>query len=174
MKYLVSLVFLVVFFAGCSPKFPISYSPSSTMILKGEVNIGDFEYLPIQKFKVKENQVRNKAPIGSILFEKNIDQYFRDALFNESRLVGISINSDKNILTGQINDFLIDEIGFSIDWTLDVKYDLKKDGILCFSKVKVVSRNTEKFVGGFISLNEVIKLNIEELFKDEDFRKCIK
>ncbi len=173
MNYLGLLFFLIIFFTGCSPKFPISYSPSSTMIINGEMKIENFEYLPPQKFKIKENQIRNTA-LGSYLFEKDINQYFRDALFNESRLVGININSNKNILTGQINDFFIDDLGYSIDWIVDVKYDLKKNGDLCFSKVKIINKNTNKFLNFFVYLNEMIKFNVEELFKDEDFKNCIK
>ena len=173
MKYLFLPALMVIFFTGCGPKnIVINYSPSSTMVVKGETKIGDFEYLPLQKFDIEANQIRNTA-IGSIIFEKNINQYFKDALFNESRLVGISIDSDKNILSGQINDFLIDDLGYSIDWTIDVKYNLKKNGTLCFSKDKIINKNTSKFINVFGSLNEVIKLNIEELFKDEDFKKCI-
>lgn len=171
MRYLILLFVSMIVFTGCGSVLPLNYPPSSTMVVKGETKIGDFEYLPVQKFDIKENQIRNTA-IGSALFEKNINQFFKDALFNESRLVGINVGSDKNILSGQINDFLMDDLGHSVDWTLVVRYDLKKDGVLCFSKTKVIDKNTLKGAV-LIFLNQIIQLNIEELFKDEDFKKCI-
>jgi len=173
MKY-IGFILLVVFFAGCGPKnIVINYAPSSTMVVNGETSIGEFEYLASKKFKVKPNQIRNTA-LGSIYFEKNINEYLKDAVFNESRLVGINISSDENLLTGQINDFLIDDLGYSVDWVLDITYNLEKNGVLCYSKSKVTNKNTSKFINIFGSLNEVIKLNIEELYKDNNFRKCIK
>ncbi len=172
MKYIVSTILFAIFFTGCAEKVIVNYAPSSTMVVKGNVDVGEFEYLPVEKFKVQPNQIRNTA-IGSIIFEKNINQYFRDAVFNESRLVGIKVDGD-NKVSGQINDFLIDDLGFSVDWTLDVKYKvIKKDGTLCYSENKVLRKNTSKFLNPFGTLNEVLKLNIEQVFKDEKFKKCI-
>ncbi len=171
MKYIVSSVLFILFFTGCADKVVVNYAPSSTMVVKGNVKVGQFEYLPIEKFKVQSNQIRNTA-IGSIIFEKNINEYFRDAVFNESRLVGIKVDGE-NQVSGEINDFLIDDLGFSVDWTLDVKYNVMKNGNLCYSDNKILKKNTSKFINPFGTLNEVLKLNIEKVFKDIKFVECI-
>lgn len=171
MKYILIAISFAIFFTGCAEKLTVNYSPSSTMIVKGNVNVGDFKYYPMQKFDIKPNQIRNTA-LGSIILEKNINEFFKDAIFNESRLVGIKVDG-KNKLDGEINDFLIDDLGYSIDWTLDVKYNVMKDGKLCYSKNKVLQKNTSKFINFFGTLNEIVKLNIEQLFNDKEFVKCI-
>ncbi len=65
---------------------------------------------------------------------------------------------------------MIDDLGFSVDWTLDIRYVI--DG--CYDKTHKIEKKTGKFVNVFGSLNEVIKLNIEMLFADPQFKSCIK
>lgn len=171
MRYTLSFLFIVFFFTGCG-KMVLNYAPSSTMIVKGNVEVGEFKYLPMVFHDVKPNQIRNTA-IGSIIFEKNISDYYEKALFNESRLVGINI-SGKNYVYGEIKDFLIDDLGYSIDWKLLVNYKVKNEtGSVCYDKDKLVTKNTSKFINVFGSLNEVMKLNIEKVFADKDYVKCI-
>lgn len=172
MKYFLFSISLLFLFTGCGQKMVLNYAPSSTMVVKGNLDIGEFDYLPVQIHNVLPNQIRNTA-IGNIIFEKNISVYYRNALFNESRLVGININGD-NKISGEIKDFLIDDLGYSIDWKLLVNYKiLTKDNKLCFNKDKLIEKNTAKFLNPFGTLNEIIKLNIEKLFEDNEFKKCI-
>lgn len=144
------------------------------MSVKGAQKVGDFDYLPAKTGKAKPNQIRNTA-IGNVEFDKSVDQYFRQALFAESRFVGITADADKPLLHGSINDFLIDDLGFSIDWTLDVTYivDAADGDKPCYTQTKKVNKRTAKFVNPFGTLNEVMKLNIEEAFKDPAFVACI-
>ena len=170
------LGFTVLLLTGCgNSRHVVNYAPSSIMTVKGSSTVGDFRYIPAEQNIVQHNQIKNTA-IGSILFEKNITQIIKEAVFSESRLVGINVQESNNNLTGEINLFLADDLGYSIDWTLDIKYVLtKKDnGSICFEGVKVFKKNTPKFVNAFGSMNEVIKSNIEELYRDPQFLKCIK
>jgi uncharacterized lipoprotein len=165
----------LLMFTGCTPKHVINYAPSSVLTVNGNTSIGQFNYLPAKNGNVKMNQIKNTA-LGSIMFEQNINDVFQKAVFSELRLVGVNVNSNKNILIGNINEFLIDDIGFSIDWTVDVNYIVKrkKSNKVCFNKTKIIHKNTPKFSNPFGALNEVIKLNIEELMKDPNFKKCIR
>ena len=162
-------------FTGCTPKHVINYAPSSVLTVKGNTQIGQFNYLPAQQGKVKQNQVENTA-LGSIIFEQNVNDLFQKAVFSELRLVGVNVNSSKNILTGNINQFLIDDLGFSVDWTVNVNYIVKNKNSnkVCFDQTKIIHKTTSKFSNPFGALNEVIKLNIEELMKDSRFKKCIR
>lgn len=160
---------------GCSSApVVLNYAPSSTMSVKGAQKVGQFDYVPARNGKIKPNQIRNTA-VGNVEFEKSIDQYFQQAVFTESRFVGITADADKPLLHGSINDFLIDDLGFSIDWSLDVTYvvDAADGGKPCYDQKKTVNKHTSKFINPFGTLNEVMKLNIEELFKDPAFVACI-
>lgn len=172
MKYIVSAIVFILFFTGCSQKMVLNYAPSSTMSVKGNIDVGEFSYLPVVTHKVLPNQIRNTA-LGDVIFEKNIAYYYEKAFFNESRLVGINIDG-QNKITGEIKDFLIDDLGYSIDWKLVVDYKVtKEDGNICFKKEKTIEKNTAKFANAFGTLNEIMKLNIEEVFKDRQFVNCI-
>jgi len=158
-----------IFLSGCAtPNLTLNYAPSSTMTVEGEMNVGSFRYLPGENGKVKPNQIRNTA-FGSVLFEKDINKYMETALFTESRFVGIKMKETGVNVSGEIIEFLIDDLGFSIDWTLEVRYLIEG----CYNEVHTLEKKTEKFGNVFGSLNEVIKLNIEKLFADKAFQACI-
>ncbi len=94
-------------------------------------------------------------------------------MFDESRFVGITMGQGPQV-GGTINDFLIDDLGYSVDWTLDVTYEVKNvDGSECYTSDKVLKKHTAKFANAFGTLNEVMKLNIEKLFSDPAFSRCI-
>ena len=99
----------------------------------------------------------------------------RDAVFAELRFVGVKVGSEGNVLTGEIQEFLIDDLGYSVDWTLRIRYVVKDAaGQVLFDQVKTTERNTNKFANVFGALNETIKLNAEELLKDPAFAAAIK
>lgn len=142
------------------------------MTVHGHETVGPFRYLPAESGKAKPNQIRNTA-IGNILLDKNVADYFKEALFDESRFVGIKMGSGPRV-SGTINDFLIDDLGWSVDWTLDVTYRIQNmDGGVCYTGDKVLKKHTAKFANAFGTLNEVMKLNIEKLFGDPAFVRCI-
>ena len=160
--------------AGCASKpLPLNYAPGSVLSAEGRAQVDAFEYLPATKGEVKPNQIRNTA-IGSILFEKQIDGIVRDAVFAELRFVGVKVGPEGNVLSGQIEEFLIDDLGFSVDWTLRICYLVRDaEGNVLYDQVKDTQRNTNKFANVFAALNETIKLNIEELIKDRGFVQSI-
>jgi hypothetical protein len=161
--------------AGCAPlPAPINYSPSSAMTATGKLKVGDFRYLPAINGKVAPNQLRNTA-LGDIKLDKNIDTYFRDAVFKELRFVGVDVNGTTPVLTGDINEYLVDDLGYSVDWTVDVTYVLRDaaSGKVIYSSEKVTKSKTAKFLNAFETINEQIRLNIEALLKDPAFIKAI-
>lgn len=161
--------------AGCSTApVVLNYAPSSTMTVKGSDQVGAFDYAPAHAGKIKPNQIRNTA-IGNVMLDKTVDKYFEQALFTESRFVGIAVNGGGPVVHGVINDFLIDDLGYSIDWTLDVTYVVDGQvGAACYTQTKTTNKHTAKFANPFGTLNEVMKQNIEALFSDPAFVSCIK
>jgi uncharacterized lipoprotein len=153
---------------------PINYAPSSVLSATGSVSVMPFTYLPAQNGRVKQNQIRNTA-MGTLLFEQNIDTIIKEAVFKELRFVGVKTDSPNIKLSGEVQEFLIDDLGYSVDWTLRVRYVVtKNDGTLSYDSLKNIQKRTSKFANVFGALNEIIKANIEELIKDEAFRNAIK
>ncbi len=166
---LLSILALVLTLGACTTApLTLNYAPSSTKTVEGEMKVGDFRYVPGEGENVKPNQIRNTA-IGSAIFEKNIDEYIETALFTESRFVGIKLKDTAKEITGSVNEFLIDDLGFTVDWTLQIRYVISG----CYDKVHTLTKKTDKFGNVFGTLNEVIKLNIEMLFSDSKFKACI-
>jgi hypothetical protein len=170
------LLGLTFFSGGCAtPRIPLNYSQSSVSTASGSVAVSSFKYLPAETGKVAPYQIRNTA-LGSLKFDQNIDIFFRDAVFKELRFIGIKLDDKTRTLGGEIEDFLVDDLGYSIDWTLTVRYMVKsvRNGNTLYESTKTTQRKTDKFTNFFGALNETIKLNIEDILKDEAFIKSIK
>ena len=60
--------------------------------------------------------------MGEIKIDRDVKVLIRDAVFSELRFVGIKTNDPSKVLSGEIEEFLIDDLGYSIDWTLRIKY----------------------------------------------------
>jgi len=110
------------------------------------------------------------------MFEQNIDVFLRDAVFKEFRFVGIRLDDKDRVLTGEIREFFIDDLGYSVDWTLTINYSVRsaQAGKVLYESEKVTQKKTAKFANVFGAMNEIIKLNIELLIKDSAFIETIK
>jgi len=156
---------------------PLNYAPSSVKTAAGSLSVADFRYLPSEPGAVKPvaaDVIRNTA-VGTIKIDRPVKVYIRDAVFAELRFVGIKTNDERRVLTGEIEEFLIDDLGFNVDWTLRIKYvltDATSRQVL-FQATKNVSRRTGKFVNPFGAQNETVKLNVEQLLDDQAFLKAI-
>lgn len=162
------------FLAGCTTILPLNYSPSSVLSASGAVTVSEFTYAPAVNGKVQPNQIKNTA-MGNLFFDQNINVFFRDAAFKELRFVGVKVDSKHRTLTGEIKDFVIDDLGYSVDWTLRVMYRVQatQGNQTLYESEKLTQRNTAKLVNAFGAMNEVIKLNIDEIIKDPAFIKAI-
>jgi uncharacterized lipoprotein len=169
---------LIVTLSGCvSAPIPLNYSPSSVKTAAGSLSVGDFRYLPSETGAAKiqpPDQIRNTA-IGSIKIDKPVKVFVRDAVFAELRFVGIKTNDPAKVLTGEIEEFLVDDLGFNVDWTLRIHYVLS-DAVsksVLYQGVKTTQRKTAKFANPFGAINETVKLDVELLLDDADFIKAI-
>lgn len=171
-------VLLTLVLSGCATApIPINYAPSSVKSAAGTLSVSDFSYFPSSSSAPKQvdsNQIRNTA-MGEIKIDRDVSKFIRDAVFSELRFVGIKTNDPSKILSGEIEEFLIDDLGYSVDWTLRVKYTLTDTASrkVVFSSTKNTQRNTSKFANVFGALNETVKINVEQLIDDADFVKAI-
>jgi uncharacterized lipoprotein len=175
----IALIAILATLAGCGAQqgLTINYAPSSVKSSHGAVDVSDFAYTavnPKNNEPIPQNQIRNTA-IGDIILDRPVASIVRDAVFTELRFVGIKVASDTRVLTGDVKDFLIDDLGYSIDWTYVVHYVVKDKatGAVVYESTKTVQRKTEKFGNPLGALNETIKLNIEQLIDDPEFVKAI-
>ena len=159
--------------AGCTATIPIEYTPSSTLSAAGAVKVGDFAYEPALRGKMKPNQIHNTA-MGTVLLDKNIDLFYRNAVFTELRFVGVKVGTGDKNLTGDIKDFLIDDLGYSVDWSIDVDYKITDaSGATIYESDKATKSHTAKFANALGALQQQMKFNIEALINDPDFIKAI-
>jgi hypothetical protein len=164
--------------SGCADTpAPVNYAPSSVKTATGSLSVANFKYLPAEPSTPKPiaaNQIRNTA-MGSIKIDRDVNVFVRDAVFAELRFVGVKTNDDKKVLTGDVEEFLVDDLGFSVDWTLRIHYTLTSAASqeVIYQSEKIETRKTAKFANPFGALNETIKLNVEELLDDPDFVKAI-
>jgi hypothetical protein len=164
--------------SGCAnAPAPVNYAPSSVKTATGSLSVANFKYLPSEPSAPKPvaaNQIRNTA-MGAIKIDRDVNVFVRDAVFAELRFVGVKTNDDKKVLTGDVEEFLVDDLGFSVDWTLRIHYTLTNAAsqAVIYQSEKVETRKTAKFTNPFGALNETIKLNVEELLDDPDFVKAI-
>jgi hypothetical protein len=175
MKMRIAMALAVAAFAlsGCVDTIPIEYAPSSTLSAAGAVKVGDFTYLPATQGKVKPNQIHNTA-LGNVLLDKNIDVFFRNAVFTELRFVGVKVDAGDRTLRDEIREFLIDDLGYSVDWTIDVDYKVTDTtGKVIYESDKSAKNRTSKFSNALGALTQQMKLNIESLIRDPAFIKAI-
>lgn len=174
-----TLVSAAVFGLGAcaSAPVPVNYAPSSVLSCSGATGVAEFSYLPADPetpHAVAADQIRNTA-MGEIHIDREVRTFVRDAIFAELRFTGIKTDDRTRLLHGQIQEFLIDDLGYSIDWTLRIRYwviDAEAHAVL-FLGVKDTQRRTAKGANVFGALNETIKLNAEALMKDPAFRRVI-
>ncbi|MGS1006501.1 hypothetical protein [Achromobacter anxifer] len=126
--------------------------------------------------QIAPNQVRNTA-IGNILLEKDVKDFVRDATFAELRFIGVKVNGNqqRRLLTAEVEEFLADDLGYSVDWTLRIAYVVtdKATQKPVYTQTKETKRRTNKFANFFTSLNDSIRLSTEALAKDPDFLSVI-
>lgn len=178
-RYLIgtTCAFATVLLGGCaSAPLPVNYAPSSVKSATGSLTVGAFRYLPAEAAKepIPPNLIRNTA-MGKIAIDRDVKVYVRDAVFAELRVVGVKTNDPDKVLTGDIEEFLVDDLGYSVDWTLRIKYTLTDvhRKVTVYQSRKSLQRHTAKFANAFGALNENIKLSVEQLLDDPAFLRVI-
>ena len=163
----------IFFIEGCV-KLPLAYLPGSVNKVSGNVLLSDFKYIPAATGKVKPFQIPNTA-LRNLRFNKDINFFFRDAVSLELLSAGVKLDDKTRVLSGEIEDFLIDDSSYKVDFTLKVHYLVKnvQTGEIAYTSTKNTMRTASKLVNLNSALNEIIKLNIEELLKDKAFIKAI-
>ena len=166
---------------GCTTYLvPMNYAPSSVKTATGALTVSEFKYIPSEPAETKpirSNQIKSTAIGGDILIDRDVKVFVRDAVFAELRAIGVKTNDSSKVLSGAIEAFLVDNIGFSLDIGIRIRYSLtdtltKK---VVFQSVKNTQYKTAAYAGNPFSaaLNTALKINIEQLLDDTEFMKTI-
>jgi uncharacterized lipoprotein len=165
------LTFFSILLCGCAPvTLTIPYTPQSAEEINAKIKVNKFDYI-LKSSKILPNQINNTAA-GSILLTENIDMLFTNAVQREFRQSGISLKNANCSLDGDIENFLLDDLGFSVTYITDIHYRLCNDNGIIFDKNVHVEFETTKFFSMeqiFASINKSIADNIGNLLKDRSF-----
>ena len=166
------ILFLIcwIYFSACAQvKVTLKYDPQSTEEISGRVQVDDFKYSPEEG--IAQNEIRETA-MGRVFITDDVGVYFSNAVKREFRQSGMSLKGDCK-LSGEVNEFLIDSLGYSADYLTEVRYTLRdKSSKELFENIYTVKFNTSKFVVAEILLNNVNKVvsdNIKQLLTDPKF-----
>lgn len=179
LKYAVVLITLGIVFSGCAtkPKIALEYRPATVLELDGKVSVNDFKYLP--KEGVEQKQIPNTALGDGLFLDDPIGVFFANAVRREFRQAGLSIKTGSCSLDGEINEILIDDLGFSVDLITDAKYILhdNQNKVLMDNTYKTELKELSKFVDAsvlFQNLNKMFSKNIETFMSDPKFAEFLK
>lgn len=166
------LVFaLTLSILGCAAT-PMDYFPSSSMSASGTINVGDFRYIPSARGDIESNQVSAPQSLGSVTIDRDVADYFRDAVTAELKFIGVGVNSGNVTLRGEI--IQLEWAAFSNTCTLVTIYEaVDSRGEILFT-VKLtttvpfqVTQSFSQFIG------RLIKGNVEQLVSEPAFLQAI-
>ncbi|MFO7784637.1 MAG: hypothetical protein R6V25_08395 [Desulfatiglandales bacterium] len=170
----VAIFGLLVWLASCSGTIAVTYSPGSVMKGTGPVKVATFNYVPYEQGEVKANQVQNTAA-GNFYTTKNIDKFITDAVIQELSFVGYSVeDTASKVINGRISQFLADDLGFSVDWLINITFEITGDEEMLYSNTFEARTKTSKgpgFVQGAVI--EIVRDCIEEFIRDAQNRKVL-
>jgi len=172
-----ALISILMGLAGCSSELTLTlpYTPQTTEEMKGNVSVADFKYFP--KPGVRQDEIPDTAA-GKILLTETVGQFVTKAVKREFHQAGLTESGHVCSLDGEINEFSVDALGFSVDYKSDIRYILyDRSQHVLFDNVEKVGFNASKFVTPEIvisNLNKTIADNINKLLTDEEFKKNVR
>lgn len=176
MKYVGIGLFFVLFLTGCAPKIAIEYRPKTVLEYNGQVAVNNFGYFPKEGVDLK--QIPNTALGGGIILDEPIGHFVANAVRREFRQAGMSLKPGICRLDGEVNEILIDDLGFTVDYITDVRYILydKDDKVLLDNNYRVNLDGMTKFVVAeviFQNINKMFSNNIKQLMENPQFAKAM-
>jgi len=174
LKLLASILLFLGLTACAQVTLTLPYSPQSTEELAGAVTVNEFRYFPSEG--IAQNEIRETA-IGRVFLTESVGTFLKGALRRELRQSGVSLKSAKCEIEGEVNEFLIDSLGYSSDYKTDIRYILYgSDKKVLFDNSYVVQFNASKFVTMdviFANINKAVADNINQLITDPYFVQAL-
>ncbi|HEY1683749.1 MAG TPA: hypothetical protein VGG19_03220 [Tepidisphaeraceae bacterium] len=135
---------------GCAETKPFSmmYTTQSLPRGKAAVNAGTFAYTPANR-KVAQDQIENTA-VTAIHIDSNISDYVKRAFMQELDRSGYFSTTPAILINCQITRFKCDDLGYSVDWYLDLTchfVDAASQKELATETVNIQKKHMQKFGG---------------------------
>ena len=153
------------------PNVSLTYTPAGTIELTGHMDVKEFAYT--EEEAKAPNHIPNSA-IGNIYITEPVGQYFANALKQELRTAKVSLQGDVNCsIEGTIQRLKLGDLGFSVDYTLEVNYSVKnKVGDELFSAHRNTFMEASKF-GGLTTLSKVFSENISGFLTEPELEQLL-
>jgi hypothetical protein len=173
MKNLMLAAIAALTLSGCSGTIPVGYETQSYVKLdSGRAAMGEFSYEPADAGDVDTNQLQNTA-VGKIYIAEDVSQYVKRATALEMQSAGVTVEeSAPLVVTGKVNKFEMDDLGYSVDWTYSVTYtvtDERSDQQIFRETYTPDKRTTGKFgqpSDYTSSVNLIILAGVEQFLQD--------
>lgn len=171
------LATLVVATTGCSATIPVNYAPQNFVRFEGTADIGAFSYAPTripeaEGRPVAPNQLQNTA-VGQVFIGVGVADLVQRATALELEKTGVKLSDQSPVrLSGEVLEFKVDDLGYSVDWTYSVRYviDRKADGTVLLSEpYSADKKKTGKFgqaADYSPSINEMILSAYDKFIRD--------
>ena len=134
------LILGIAICAGCAATLPTdSYTPQNYIRTSGNVDIGNFTYVPFLNGKKvkKPNQIENTAA-GSIFISTDVANFVKRVTALELEKSGVALDTSAPLrLDANILEFKADDLGYSVDWSYKIQYKLinKSTESVCYDKI---------------------------------------
>jgi|GEM_PF-1603901 hypothetical protein len=180
----VSLLLIgVLWMAGCSGHIPVdTYIPKNVSVYTTTVPVavGQFTYEPISTLGMKSNQLENTA-VGNVYLSTDVAELVREATCLELIKSGFSIKPNTALaITGDILKFKVDDLGYSIHWTYEIRYNIlnKKTKQTVFSReYRPEMMKTRKLFASLATfkqfVHKVVLSGYELFINDSDVRAIL-
>ncbi|MEX2631217.1 MAG: hypothetical protein WD341_14870 [Tistlia sp.] len=165
------LVGCLILGACAQPRISLTYVPQNTQELEGALTVDDFGYFPPEG--VAQDEIE-EAALGSLHLTEPVGRFVAVAVAQELRVAGVKLRGDCR-LTGEVNRFRLNSLGFSSDYMTDIRYILYgSDGTALLDSTYGTKFNASKFVPAEViiaNLNKLVSDNIGQLLRDPGFRQ---
>ncbi|MDY5848666.1 integron protein cassette protein [Actinobacillus porcinus] len=138
MKKVLLIAITVVGLVGCSGTLNISnqlhsYQSQNYTKVDSSILLGDFTYEPAQQGRLKESQLENTA-VGTIYLDRSVAEIVKQITAKELQLTGINIGTGNLKLLGNVKQFKMDDLGYSVDFIYTINYKLIKNNSVLWDR----------------------------------------
>lgn len=160
--------------SGCGlPIETYPYAPQNTLRANGEVNLGEFLYLPKVNGSVSSGKYIKGFAFGQIMLDIDVDHYMRNAIAFELEKTGIIIKKNANYTMHTEIIELTYDLGHQVSWKCSVRYkfydknkNLVYDKVFSIPEKKHLAKGFEHYA--FIEFTEIILSLYYLLLNDQD------
>ncbi len=177
MRFALGLAAMIVL-AACSGTIPSNYTAGNIVRTEGAAKVGTFVYQAHAEGKAAPNQLVNSA-VGTVYISENVVDLVRQATALELEKSGVKLDEGSRMtVSGDVLDFRIDDLGYSVDWYYTIRYRILDGGSVVHQRdYTLPKKTTGKFgqAGDYTqSINVMIRGGYEMFARDPDVQSILR